>query len=32
MRVSVIKKHFEGLPGAMADIAKDGFWPTTLIS
>ena len=32
MRVSVIKNHFEGLPGAMADIAKDGFWPTTLIS
>ena len=32
MRVSVLKNHFEGLPGAMADIARDGFWPTTFIS
>lgn len=32
MRVSVLKHHFEGLSGAMADIAQEGFWPTTFIS
>ena len=32
MGIRVIKGHFDGLPAALEDIARDGYWPTTFIS
>ena len=32
MGVSVKKNYFNGLRGALEDIARDEFWPTTFIS
>ena len=32
MGVVVHKNYFDGLRGALDDIAKDGYWPTTFVS
>lgn len=32
MGLQVIKNHFVGLNGALADIRRTGYWPTTFVS